>query len=511
MAANFLSVNGSRLAVPGGSLGATVPVTDPPSNTVAPAISGLLAVGQTITISNGTWTNSPTGYTVNLYAAATSGGTYSLLSTGSSYTLQAGDETKYLKPGVVATNGVGSSSEVLGSEVGPVAASGPTTQPRLQSTDQSYLGYFMMPTTDGVENSNQSWLRGSQLCIANDGLHLYGNSSTLASPIGIAKATIPALSGTATADTTFTGLTGWVATGPNGLDPASGGDSGYTRIGGLLHYNGRIIVSEYNYYGGPSAYSHKWMADDLASQQTGWQRVTDGTLPADFYAGSMCLVPSEWVSTIGAPAITGLGGVAVINRTSYGFSAHGFDPDDIGVVVGDVPATPLIWFDVDMTAATGSLAYADITGTTNDVWNPADNIAAVGIPTGYRTILFAYQHGYGPYKYGPGTSDPALDGTPYNETFDWCYDPDREGTEGTHAYPYRTQIAAYDINEVLAAADKRSVQPYATWTLPDILDGTHDPVPVGGTFDPNTNRLYYAVNAGSGWNKVHVYQLGTAP
>ena len=38
-----------------------------PVNTVAPVISGTMVVGQTLTTTNGTWTNSPTSFTSTLF------------------------------------------------------------------------------------------------------------------------------------------------------------------------------------------------------------------------------------------------------------------------------------------------------------------------------------------------------------------------------------------------------------------------------------------------------------
>jgi hypothetical protein len=51
-----------------------------PVNTVAPAISGSKTVGETLTASPGTWSNSPTSYTYQWSSAATSGGTYTNIS-----------------------------------------------------------------------------------------------------------------------------------------------------------------------------------------------------------------------------------------------------------------------------------------------------------------------------------------------------------------------------------------------------------------------------------------------
>lgn len=48
-----------------------VTVTVPPTNTVAPVISGIVSQGQTLTTTNGTWSNSPTSYTYQWLANST--------------------------------------------------------------------------------------------------------------------------------------------------------------------------------------------------------------------------------------------------------------------------------------------------------------------------------------------------------------------------------------------------------------------------------------------------------
>jgi hypothetical protein len=45
------------------TFGVSLPSGSPPVNTVAPAVTGTATQGQTLTTDNGTWTNTPTGYT----------------------------------------------------------------------------------------------------------------------------------------------------------------------------------------------------------------------------------------------------------------------------------------------------------------------------------------------------------------------------------------------------------------------------------------------------------------
>jgi hypothetical protein len=98
---------------------ATVAVVDiAPTNTALPAITGVARTGETLTSSKGSWTSAPTASTTYAYLwkrAPSSGGTYEpipLAVTGT-YELTDADISKFLKVSVVATNGVGSSIEVL--------------------------------------------------------------------------------------------------------------------------------------------------------------------------------------------------------------------------------------------------------------------------------------------------------------------------------------------------------------------------------------------------------------
>lgn len=83
--------------------------TSPPANTVAPSVTGTAVVGQTLTTTNGTWTNSPTSYTYQWYRGAT------LITgaTSSSYTLVQADagNTSNIKCTVTASNGLTASAD----------------------------------------------------------------------------------------------------------------------------------------------------------------------------------------------------------------------------------------------------------------------------------------------------------------------------------------------------------------------------------------------------------------
>lgn len=82
-----------------------------PTNTAVPAITGTATVGQTLTLSNGTWTGTATiTYTRRWYA----GGTVIAGATGATYVLTAAEAGKIIQGQVIATNGVGVSQAFSG-------------------------------------------------------------------------------------------------------------------------------------------------------------------------------------------------------------------------------------------------------------------------------------------------------------------------------------------------------------------------------------------------------------
>ena len=89
----------------------TVSVTPlPPSNSALPQLTGTPTQYQTLTTTNGSWTNSPTSYSYQWQDCTTSGCTAISGATGSSYTLTSSDVGDKLDVVVTATNAGGSAS-----------------------------------------------------------------------------------------------------------------------------------------------------------------------------------------------------------------------------------------------------------------------------------------------------------------------------------------------------------------------------------------------------------------
>lgn len=84
----------------------------PPANTVAPAVTGTPAKTDTLTTTNGTWTNTPTGYTYQWQRDVAGNGVYSNIgaATSSTYVLASADVGCNVRCVVTATNSGGSVS-----------------------------------------------------------------------------------------------------------------------------------------------------------------------------------------------------------------------------------------------------------------------------------------------------------------------------------------------------------------------------------------------------------------
>jgi hypothetical protein len=111
---------------------------------------------------------------------------------------------------------------------------------------------------------------------------------------------------------------------------------------------------------------------------------------------------------------------------------------------------------------------------------------------GTRTVLYFGRNGMGTLCYGNGTADQSLVGTMGPDGAHYCYDP-TSSDKGQHAYPYRYQIWAYDMNDLAAVKNGTKqpwdVVPYGVWPF-DFP--THDEqMKIGGVgYDAEKQLLY---------------------
>jgi hypothetical protein len=125
----------------------------PPSASGSPAVTGQAMEGQSLSTSNGSWTNNPSSYSYRWQDCDTSGNTCSSISgaTQSAYTLTSADVGHTVRSVVTATNAGGSAS----------ASSSPTSQVNQPPPSNTAAPVVTGSTVQGqtLSTSNGSWTR----------------------------------------------------------------------------------------------------------------------------------------------------------------------------------------------------------------------------------------------------------------------------------------------------------------------------------------------------------------
>lgn len=364
-------------------------------------------------------------------------------------------------------------------------------QPLVQAANLVYRGKFTLPSADsaGIPIS----YGGDSLGMGADGVSLYYGCVYGGS---VARVSIPVIGGVASLIEPCRGV-------PN-LNAINPSDPNAKLLGGVLAWNGRLIVSGYSYYDGTqSAVASHFVGSTIAGA-SGPYRV--GTDKVGFVAGYMGVIPAEWRGLLGGPSLTGQCCLSIISRTSYGPSVSVFDPAQLGVTT--VASKMLVGYP----QSNPSLGNY---GVHNPLFSGATQIGGVAFPGGTRSVLFVGRHGT-TYCYGEGTSTQSLHNTPVPGTggaFVYCYDP-TDPYKGTHGYPYQHMVWAYDAVELLAVKqglkNPWDVLPYATWTLGEMSGGSGAATLRSATYDPATRRWYMVQGGGSGAPTVHVYEVTNA-
>jgi len=331
----------------------------------------------------------------------------------------------------------------------------PSMWPRVERSNLVIAGGFRVPD----ENVNGVGFDYGGLVMA---WNPSGPSLFLSSNTSVAEITIPAPAMRALLDLPrasfrrpFVDLLG---AHRGGIGPAAA-----DRLGGLLVHAGRLIGSAYVYYDADNSQERSHFAyiatlSDPGSF-SGWSRVWQSKR-SGFVAGPMAEVPAEWQAKLGGTAVTGLCCVPIVSRTSFGPSAFAFNPAQVGQP--DVTATPLLYYTSDH-ATLGQWSGS------NPTYGATTQIGGMVIVPGTRSLLYFGSNGTGPYCYGPSTNEPGRAGTMPPEGGEaYCYDP-ASPHKGPHAYPYNTQVWAYDLNDLAAAKAGRKrpwdVVPYGVWPL----------------------------------------------
>lgn len=379
----------------------------------------------------------------------------------------------------------------------------PTTQPRLSAADLTYIGGFRVPAQ--TVNGDHFQFGGRQLTF-----NPANNSLIIGSRAGrVAEVSIPAAINTSNPNAmNFASYLQafWDPTEGHLKDILTDG----VNLDGLLVINDRLIGTASVFYDADnlqriSHYSRSLRLDEQSF--SGWSAVWDAP-KTGFVSGQMSVVPPEWRSLLGGDAITGQCCIPIVTRTSWGPSAFSFNPSQIGQPL--VPASPLLYYTKDH-ATLGR--WED----QNPTYGQLTFMGGVAIIAQTRTVLFFGRNGMGESCYGNGTSDPSLHGTMAPDGAHYCYDP-TSSDKGGHAYPYRYQIWAYDLNDFVAVKNgvkqPWEVTPYGVWPLE--LPTPETTMRLGGVgYDPVNQLLYvsqmYADTDGYASRPlVHVIQINAA-
>jgi hypothetical protein len=363
--------------------------------------------------------------------------------------------------------------------VAPVAD--PTSAPRLASTDIVYLGGFRLPAEE-VDGASFSF-GGSPVAYnpANDSLFVGARGSRLA------EVTIPApVNSPRVADLPFARFLQPFRDPTEGRLRDVATDGAY--VSGLLVHDGRLYGSGVIFYDANNAQelTHFSRSLKLADASVkGMYRVGDKG-KAGLVAGYLAAVPPEWQSALGGPAITGQCCIPIVSRTSWGPAAFAWQPAELGTAP-TARVSPLVYY-------TGEHPTLGLWEGSNETYGAAIAMGGVVIPPATRTMLFVGRNGIGPFCYGDGTADRSRANQTSASGERLCYDP-TSSDKGQHAYPYRYQFWAYDLNDLAAVkAGKKApwdVRPYGVWPF-DVP--TPEPSKrIGGVgFDAARRLLYVA-------------------
>ena len=129
-----------------------------PANTTPPALSGTAKVGQTLTVSNGTWSGDPTGYSYQWQRCTSATSCTGIAgATGKTYVIRAADAGRTLRAVVTATNSDGSST-ANSNQSATVAASGaPVNTVRPSISGEAVVGGTLTVDVGSWTNSPTSY------------------------------------------------------------------------------------------------------------------------------------------------------------------------------------------------------------------------------------------------------------------------------------------------------------------------------------------------------------------
>lgn len=379
------------------------------------------------------------------------------------------------------------------------------TQPRIESKHLQYLGAFALPS--GTFGDSRFGYSGRAVTAYHDPssgkrtLFLEGhawNPGTVAQveiPVNLVESENYSDLPKATVLQNFNDIT-------DGKGDTTG-QSDYLAIFGMLPYNNRLIVAATSWYDASCSQhaSHGVSGLDLSQPNdfTGFNTI-EAAADTRSLGGYMTLIPQEWQSLFGGPALTGNAALSIISCISSGPAATVFNPDHVGSQ-SPVNGSTIVYYPLSNYLVSGGVS-------TENSFAYGSSVKGIAFPEGSRSVLFfGIQSLADGYCYGPGTNDPDLHKVP-TEGGTWCYDLCGH-SKGGHGYPYTHYVWAYDANALLEVKDGAKqpweVQPYAVWRLYEMDSGNCAGMR-GAGYDPMTRRLYITQDYGE-QPRVDVYTI----
>ena len=241
------------------------PTPNPPSNTAAPVIGGTAQQGQTLSTTNGSWTNSPTSYGYQWQDCNTSGASCTNIqdATGHTYTLSSGDVGHRVRAVVTATNGGGSASApsavtatVTGSTPNPPSNSAP---PVISGTTQQ--GQKLTTTNGSWTNSPSSYAYQWQDCNSSGAscANISGATSSsytlTANDVGDTIVVVVTATNAGGSASASSGATGVVTAASNPSPPSN---TSAPVVSGTPQQGQTLSTSNGSWTNSPSSYGYQW-------------------------------------------------------------------------------------------------------------------------------------------------------------------------------------------------------------------------------------------------------------
>ena len=342
------------------SIGDSGSVVDPtallaPSDTAPPSVSGQPIEGQTLTTTNGAWTNLPTSYSYAWQDCDTAGNNCTAISgaTSSSYTLSAEDVSHTVRSVVTASNllGYGTASSDATASVLPLPPAN-TAAPTVSGATQQ--GQTLSTTNGSWSNGPTSFEYAWQDCdtAGNNCTNISGATATTytlaAGDVGhTIKSVVTATNegGSTSAASAATAVVATLAPPPPPSNTALPVVTGTTTQGQTLS------TSNGSWSGSPTSYSYRWRQCDSA--------------------GNNCTNISGATATTYTLAAGDVGHTikSVVSATNAGGSGSATSAQT-AAVTSNIPAPPA---NSTLPAISGTVAQGQALTTSNGSWtnNPS--------------------------------------------------------------------------------------------------------------------------------------------